>query len=910
MEEITMKTISPVVCRRHILLLVLAASLSFAGLSHADTSTVNLGDGVKGSGSLPVLLQFPVSRTGDTTYEAVLNVRTVDGTAHAGTDYVETVGTFAFPPGASAGSISVPLVANTSAEPDVSFQLHLDGAAGVGPQPSFGPQQEFLVGQFSATATAADLNGDGQSELIVVNYSNQTISVLVNQSVPGASALSFLEAQVFPAGNRQPVAVDLNGDGKIDVALGDSSNDGVHVLLNTTPTGSNAIAFNAAEFFATPIGSSPFSTCTADFNGDGLFDLATPNVTDSSVSVLLNNTDAGSMDADFAPQQRFSAGSAPSSIAAADLNGDGKPDLVVSSMGDDTLSVLINMTDAGSSSLTFAPQVVLAAGGGSRFVVGSDINRDGKVDLVAANSADGTVSVLLNNTDEGSDAAEFAPQQVFPVGNFTNWLSIADTNGDGSPDIFVGKFDIAPYSAKLLVNSTPPGSSTVSFSSLLPISGPSPGDRIASADLNNDGLEDLIAVDYMGGTVAVSLNTTAIDGTRAGFTVHQDFPAGDGTNSAEVADLNGDGRPDAIATNYFGGSVSVLINVTSPGAYDPEFVSMQSFSTGLNPTSVASADVNGDGLRDLLVSNHYEGTTSVLMNATTPGDGAASFSPQVAFASGAGPLGLVATDLNGDGRPDIAAASSAENAVAVLLNATLAGTAAPDFMTQQMFGAGTSPTGLVGADINGDGRADLIVSNTSDDELSVLLNSTVPGSSTASFLPRQAFDVAKPRSAVVSDINSDGRKDVIVINAEANTFSVMLNATEPGSLLPAFAAAQLFASGSGAVAVDVADADGDGKPDLFVSNRYDDQISVFLNSTEPGSFVVDFASAEPFAAGSSPEAVKASDLNLDGKPDILGTNFNGDSISVLLNTQFQVKVTGSPATGTIVHDYLYSDGFD
>src|SRR5208282_4376149 len=224
------------------------------------------------------------------------------------------------------------------------------------------------------------------------------------------------------------------------------------------------------------------------------------------------------------------------------------------------------------------------------------------------------------------------------------------------------------------------------------------------------------------------------------FATQQTFNTGANPSSVAVADVNGDGLPDLIVTNFSSNTVSVLLNTTAPGATTPTFAAQQTFNTGTNPSSVTVADVNGDGKPDLIVANrNVSGTVSVLLNTTTPGATTVTFAAQQTFPTGFDPGSVTAADINGDGKPDLIVANNADNTVSVLLNTTATGATTLSFATQQTFTVGNGPSSVMAADVNGDGRPDLIVVNNSDNTVSVLLNTTPTGVTTPSFATQQIF---------------------------------------------------------------------------------------------------------------------------------------------------------------------------
>ncbi len=517
-----------------------------------------------------------------------------------------------------------------------------------------------------------------------------------------------------------------------------------------------------------------------DVNGDGKPDLIVANTYDNTVSVLLNTTAPGATTPSFSPQQTFATGSYPYSVAAADLNGDGKPDLLVTNGSDGTVSVLLNATAPGATTPSFSPQQTFATDGFPRSVTAADVNGDGKPDLIVANTWSGTVSVLLNTTPAPAttfDGNSFATQQTFATGSGTFFVTAADLNGDGKLDLIVA--NIYDSTVSVLLNTTAPGATTPSFATQQTFAVGSNPRSVTVADVNGDGKLDLIVTNGSDGTASVLLNTTTAGATTPSFSPQQTFATGNYPFSATAADVNGDGKPDLIVANANDGTVSVLLNTTAPGAATPSFAPQQTFATGNEPNSVTAAYVNGDGKPDLIVTNTYDSTVSVLLNTTAPGATTPSFSPQQTFAMGSNPQSVTAADLNGDGKPDLIVANWAHgsgNTVSVLLNTTAPGATTPSFSPQQTFTTGSGSGSVTAADLNGDGKPDLIVANASATTVSVLLNTTAPGATTPSFSPQQTFAVGGyPYSVTAADLNGDGMPDLIVTNLYDKTVSVLLN---------------------------------------------------------------------------------------------------------------------------------------
>ncbi len=317
------------------------------------------------------------------------------------------------------------------------------------------------------------------------------------------------------------------------------------------------------------------------------------------------------------------------------------------------------------------------------------------------------------------------------------------------------------------------------------------------------------------------------------------------------------------------------------------FSAATAFTVGTSPFGVAVGDFDGDGRADIVAANNNgdAGTTvSVLENTTPSGATTPTFAAKQDFTVGTGPVGIVVADFNGDGRADIATCNYNGSNVSLLLNTTPVGAATLSFAPKQDFTTGTNPLDIKAGDFNGDGRLDLAV--TSNIGVAVLLNTTAMQAGTVTFAARQDFTVGSGgRGVAVGDINGDGRADLAVTSG-ANV-AVLLNTTAIGATAVTFGTVQTFAPGGSPFDVELGDMNGDGRLDLVTANNAAAAVGVLLNTTAAGAATASFAGQVSFPTAAGPFSLKLGDFDGDGRTDIATANFNGaagTTASVLVNT--------------------------
>ncbi len=354
---------------------------------------------------------------------------------------------------------------------------------------TFAGQVTYAVGRWPRAPALEDLNRDGFLDIVTANGNSDNVSVLL-----GNGDGTFAGQAIYAVGDHPVVLVleDLSRDGFVDIVTANRSSDNVSVLL-----GNGDGTFAGQMTYA--VGDSPISLALKDLNRDGFVDIVTPNSYSDNVSVLLGNGDGT-----FAGQATYAVGDYPQELALKDLNGDGVPDIVTAKYtkySGRNLSVLLGNGDG-----TFADQATYTAGYRTemywpRSLALKDINDDGFMDIVTANTGGDNVSVLLGNGD-----GTFVDQATYKTGHQPISLQLEDLNGDGLVDIVTANSSSNNVSVLLQLGGDPPpiGTARLEEDPLYP------GGQMLV--VYGTGEDDLIVFEPEGngGEIVVSLNDVVL----------------------------------------------------------------------------------------------------------------------------------------------------------------------------------------------------------------------------------------------------------------------------------------------------------------------------------------------------------------------------------------------------------------
>ncbi len=359
----------------------------------------------------------------------------------------------------------------------------------------------------------------------------------------------------------------------------------------------------------------------------------------------------------FKTKVDFGTGAFTYGVAIGDLDGDGKPDLAVANYGANTISVLRNTSTGGN--VSFATKMDFSTGGTHPMGVAiGDLDGDSKPDLIVTNYDSNTVAVLQNTSTSGN--ISFAPRAIFGTGNLPTRVAIGDLDGDGKLDLAVS--NILDYTVSVLRNTSTSGS--ISFASKVDIAAGIYPYGIAIGDLDGDSKPDLAVANYSNITNTISVLRNTSTSGNISFAAGLAFGTGVYPVSVAIGDLDGDSKPDLAVSNIWGNSISVLRNTSTVG--NVSFAGKVDFGTGSGPINIVIGDLDGDSKPDLAVTNYNVNTVSVMQNTSTSGN--VSFAAKVDFGTGAHPYGLAIGDLNGDHSRDLAVGNFDSSTVSVLQN--------------------------------------------------------------------------------------------------------------------------------------------------------------------------------------------------------------------------------------------------
>jgi hypothetical protein len=623
--------------------------------------------------------------------------------------------------------------------------------------------------------------------------------------------------------------------------------------------------------------------------------------------------------AGFSSAPRLPTGFIPTAITAADFNGDGKMDVAVANGGDNTIYVLLGNGDG-----TFKdPEVLFTQGQSPTWITSASLRNNGKFDLAVTDGDSNSVEIFLGNGD-----GTFQPSTQFTVPNVPTFVVAGDFNKDGKPDLAIALTvdanTTAPEFEILLGDGAGGFPNNLVPPTVTAVLDPIITTSMAVGDVNNDGFPDIVT------TQLGCCGQTYLNHSGTGFGQGPLFGPQAGALVIGLGDMDGDGCLDAVELDAFG-----LVTVAK-GTCDGLFTASAAVAASgdLDP-AIVIADINGDGHLDVVASavNFELGGVGVGLEAgylvsVMTGDGKGNLSMARTYRVGSNAVSLVVADFNGDLKPDIITVDQGENHATLLLNDGTGGYLAPQGeaigYTSGVTNAPNPTAPLEVADLNGDGKADLLLVEDGQlgnqpSQLTAILND-----GTGKFLPPVRTPITVGPNVpfpqfVAGNFRTTAKADVIYIT---RFFSPNLVAFFAGNGDGSFATPVTLANLANPLAVVAGDFNGDGKLDFVVAEGSGagepaTQFDVFLGHGD-GTFTQLPPQTLPVVGVGGIQQFIAVDLNHDGKLDLLiGNNSNGgfgtnDSLLEALGNgdgTFQAPTVLFEDFGSVAVADLNHDGF-
>ena len=742
----------------------------------------------------------------------------------------------------------------------------------------------FAAGSSPRALATGDFDRDGDLDLAAAAIDGDNVAILA-----GNGNGSFQAPATFAAGDApESVAVgDFNRDGKLDLAVANSGSANVSVLL-----GNGDGTFQTATQFAA--GTTPYAVVADDLTGDGRADLAVANAGSNNVSLLIGNGVGG-----FAAAVNFAVGTTPQALLAGDFNLDGRLDLAAANNGSNNISVLI-----GTGSGTFAAAVQHAVGIGPRALARGDFNRDGRADLVVSNGSSSTISILANICPIPDLTVTKTHSGSFTQGETGKTYTVTVTNAGFGPT----------SSAVTVADQLPAGltATTIAGSGWTCTLAPLACSRIDA--LAPAASYPVITVTVKVAASAAASVTNTVTVTGGGEVNTANNSASDLTAITPATDVTlvkahggsfmqgATGRTYTLRVRNAGGlPTSGTITVTDqlPAGLTATAMSGTGWSCTLGTLTCTRNDALAGGTAfpaiTLTVNVAADAPSQVVNTASVAGGGDAnpnnnnasdptviwssetcgSFAPPVLYAGGPSydRSGMIVADLNGDGRADVAVAGYSRTM------STMMGLDGGTLAAPVNYTLSETPRRLAAGDLDNDGDTDLVV--TFYASVVVLLND---GNGT--FAPGVPYSAALDSgyALAIADLNGDGNSDVVT-GAYAGVNVLFGNGNGTLGTPVTIGVGDYYPS-----AIAVADLDRNGAADLLVSLY--GSLAVLLGNGSGG-----FAAPVQYTTSLTTDSIVVGDFNGDGNVDVVGTTYY--SVTVLLGN----------GNGTLQQATAYNAGY-
>jgi len=682
------------------------------------------------------------------------------------------------------------------------------------------------------TIWAADIDGDGRIDVITASLADNRVAWYRNE---GGSPPTFTKYVIDSTaqGAREVYAADINKNGRMDILAASRANNTVSWYENN---GGSPPTFTKHVIANNVIGA--WSVYAEDINANGRLDVLSVGRDDDTV-VWFENL-GGNPPAWAKRTITFNARRAQR-VYAADVNGNGHMDILSASGQDRKISWY--ESDGNYPTPSFTEHIITTNAQNAKWVWAVDLNGNGRMDVLSASEGNNRIRWYEN---DGANPPGFIQRDIMILPNAKMVLPF-DINRDGRMDLIA--CGVGEESAVVWIENL--GGNPPAFQPHLVSSEAQNPLTVFAADLTGDGDLDMLSASFIDNTFAWYENreihrSAVFDARRTATT---EAP---GAWSVRVADVDRDGAPDIVVAAPYSDEVLLL---RSDGAPSPTFSRIVVGSGVPDPRSVDVADINRDGAPDIVVAAESADAVYWFEN-----DGASppSFVQRTVATNVIRPRAVRAIDLDRDGLVDVVSASRVDNTIAWHRNT---GGSPPSFVTHIVSSNAQGAESVDAADINRNGRIDIVAASANDGKIAWHENT---GGSPPAFVERVLTTNASGASAVViADVNRDGRPDIVAASSLDNTVRVFLN---QGGNPAVFTEHVVVDDATGVTAVRVEDLDADGWPDIVWAASTDQRIEWARNL---GGTTPVFERREVPGSLAFPRGLAIADLNRDGWPDII-----------------------------------------
>lgn len=446
-------------------------------------------------------------------------------------------------------------------------------------------------------------------------------------------------------------------------------------------TGGNIVYFGATR--ATVTGASPTSLTVkvpvgATFQPITVLNTSSHLTTSSSYPFRVTFPSKGTITSvDFDARIDFAAAGGPARIAIGDLDGDGKADMATAYQNISVISLYHNVATQGAINVNSLQRVDMPSGTLSEDISFGDVDGDGKLDIITANGGYNTISIYRNISVAGTlNASSFAAKVDIVTDNRPTSVRLGDLDGDGKPDLVVTYSYVGTILSIIKNNSVPGVINAAAFAPRVDIDTGNGYIAPFIADINHDNKPEIILAETAFSRISVYENiSTAGTLSSASFAPKVTFNTQTLPATINLGDMNGDGKPDLITSNYGATLLPVdvsntfigvlLSNISNSDISSASYGAVRTRIAEASPLSLALDDLDGDGKLDVVTANAYRDNISIYHNTSTS---TVVFDNRIDIASGLKPLNIKIADVDGDGKPDIIVTNSTSQTISIYRN--------------------------------------------------------------------------------------------------------------------------------------------------------------------------------------------------------------------------------------------------